>query len=144
MDEKKIPQDIVKRIDEYARNLDRWTHYEMLYVTKEATERDIKNSYRKLVQLMHPDRYGYDLDPDHKATLESIFNEINIAYNVPLDKTERAKYDASLYVASDHNKPVKLDSETQVAKAQYVRGINALKTGEIKPAIEFFNETQYC
>ncbi len=138
MDEGKISKDIVKRIDEYKRNLDRWTHYEMLYITKEATDRDIKNSYRKLVQLMHPDRYGFDLDPDHKATLETIFNEINIAYNVLLDKSERSKYDASLYVVSDKNQAIKPDSETQVAKSQYIRGINALKKNEITPAIEFF------
>jgi len=138
VEQENISKNIHKRIEEYDRNLDRWTHYEMLYVTRDADNAAIKRSYRKLVQLMHPDRYGYDLDPDYKEKLERIFNEINIAYNVLLDETERARYDQSLYRAEDHGEPLKEESEILVAKAQYGRGIKALKQGEVVPAIEFF------
>ena len=133
-----IPKDIIDRINEYDRNLDRWTYYELLYITKNATDADVKKSYRKLVQLMHPDRYGYNLDPDDKEKLERIFNEINLAYNALMDKSERAKYDQSLYTAENQGVSVKVSTDVQVARAQYHRGIKALQSKEIVPAIEFF------
>ncbi len=133
-----IPKSITDRIEEYDRNLDRWTYYDLLYITRNATSDDIKKAYRKLVQLMHPDRYGIDLDSDYKAKLERIFNEINHAYNLLLDEGERIKYDQSLYYAEDHGQPLKIDKETQVAQAQYQRGLQALQKKEVIPAIEFF------
>jgi len=138
MAESKIPTDIRKRIDEYDRNVDKWSYYEILYVTRNASLREIKRGYRTIVQLMHPDRHGLDLNPEYKSKLERIFNEINIAYNTLQDESERARYDSSLYYAEDHGLPVKADSDAQIAKAQYQRGIKALKKKEIDPAIEFF------
>lgn len=138
MNLEQIPKTIKDRIEEYDRNLDRWTYYDLLYITRSATSDDIKRSYRKLVQLMHPDRYGIDLDSDYKQKLERIFNEINHAYNLLLDESERIKYDQSLYYAEDHGQPLKIDKETQVAQAQYKRGNQALQNKEIIPAIEFF------
>ncbi|MBN1552668.1 DnaJ domain-containing protein [bacterium] len=138
MDEAKIPDDIRERIDEYDRNLDRWTYYEILYITRNASRSDLKKSYYKLVQLMHPDRYGYNLDPEYKDKLERIFNEINIAYNILSNESSRMKYDQSLYYAEDHGQPIKQNTDKQVAIAQYKRGIQAMSNKEVLPAIEFF------
>lgn len=139
MEKREIPDDIKERIDEYDRNLDRWTYYELLYTTRDATPDQLKKAYRRMVALMHPDKYGYNLDPEYKEKLERIFNEINTAYNTLADEAERIKYDQNLYYSDDHGKPHKVDTDTQVAQAQYARGIQALKKKEYKVAIEFFN-----
>jgi len=136
--EKQIPESIVKRIEEYDRNLDNWSHYDLLYIPRNSDKSRIKKGYYKIVQLMHPDRYGLDLDPDYKEKLERIFNEINQAYNILMDDEQKAKYDQSLYRAADHNQPLKESNDRVVARAQYNRGIKALKSNEIVPAIEFF------
>lgn len=138
MEETRIPKNIMERIEEYDRNLDRWTHYDLLYITKNASMDDIKRSYRKMVQLMHPDRYGHDLAPEYKTKLERIFNEINRAYNVLKDEKQRIHYDRSIMYAEDHGRPVKVDVEIQVAEAQYKKGLIALQKKEVVPAIEFF------
>lgn len=138
MDMGKISKDITERIMEYDRNLDRWTHYETLYITKNATMDDVKSAYRKLVQLMHPDRYGHDLAVDFKEKLEYIFNEINRAYNILKQESERTKYDRSLFYAEDHGQPVKVSTERQVAQAQYKKGFVALQKKDLEPAIGFF------
>ncbi len=137
-EERDIPQSIKERIDEYDRNLDRWTYYEILYVTRSASISDIKRAYRKIVSLMHPDRYGHNLNPEYKEKLERIFNEINLAYNILTDESERIQYDQSLYKAEDHGQPLKVDTDTKVAEAQYKRGILAMQKKELVPAIEFF------
>ena len=61
--------------------------YEILGVTRTATEAELKASFRKLAMQFHPDR-----NPDDK-TAEVKFKEINEAYQCLSDKDKRAAYD---------------------------------------------------
>ena len=60
--------------------------YETLGVSDNATEAEIKKSYRKLARQFHPD---VNKDPD----AEEKFKEINAAYEVLSDKNKKAQYD---------------------------------------------------
>ncbi len=62
-------------------------YYKILGVAKNATEKEIKSTYRQLARQFHPDR-----NPGDKAAEEK-FKEINEAYEVLGDKDNRAKYD---------------------------------------------------
>ena len=59
-------------------------YYNILGVTKGATDEDIKKAYRKLAHEHHPDKPGGN---------EAKFKEINEAYQVLSDKAKRAQYD---------------------------------------------------
>lgn len=59
-------------------------YYKILGVEKNATEEDIKKSYRKLAHQYHPDKKGGD---------EAKFKEVNEAYSVLGNKEKRAQYD---------------------------------------------------
>lgn len=61
--------------------------YHVLGVTKEASESEIKSSYRKLARKYHP-----DLNKDNPAAAEK-FKEISCAYDILGDKEKRKKYD---------------------------------------------------
>lgn len=61
-------------------------YYEVLGVTKEAGEKDIKSSYRKLAMKYHPDKSDA---PD----AEEKFKEISEAYAVLSDPDKRRQYD---------------------------------------------------
>ena len=62
-------------------------YYEVLNVSREATDEEIKKAYRKLALQYHPDR-----NPgDHKA--EEKFKEINEAYEVLGDAQKRQHYE---------------------------------------------------
>ena len=62
-------------------------YYEVLGVTRTATEAEMKSAYRKLAMKWHPDRNPGDKDCEHQ------FKEINEAYDVLKDGQKRAAYD---------------------------------------------------
>ena len=70
-------------------------YYEVLGVSKTATEDELKKAYRKLAKENHP-----DLHPGDKAC-EARFKEINEAYEILSDSDKRAKYDQFGHAAFD-------------------------------------------
>jgi DnaJ-class molecular chaperone len=62
-------------------------YYQTLGVSKTASEKEIKQAYRKLARKFHP-----DVNPGDKSA-ESRFKEINEAYEVLGDADKRKKYD---------------------------------------------------
>ena len=63
-------------------------YYDILGVNRDASDEDIKKSYRKLAMKFHPDR-----NPDSKDAEEK-FKEAKEAYEVLSDKEKRGAYDA--------------------------------------------------
>lgn len=62
-------------------------YYGLLGLSKDASEKEIKQAYRKLARKYHP-----DMNPDDKASEEK-FKQINEAYEVLSDPEKRKLYD---------------------------------------------------
>ena len=72
-------------------------YYEVLGVSKGASDDEIKKAYRKLAKKYHP-----DLNPGDKIA-EQNFKEVNEAYDVLSDKTKKARYDQFGHAGTDPN-----------------------------------------
>ena len=72
-------------------------YYEVLGVSKTATDDELKKAFRKLAKQYHP-----DLHPGDKACEEK-FKEVNEAYEVLSDKDRRARYDQFGHAGVDPN-----------------------------------------
>ncbi|MGO2012909.1 MAG: molecular chaperone DnaJ [Pseudoalteromonas sp.] len=72
-------------------------YYEVLGVSKDASERDIKKAYKRLAMKYHPDRTAGDKD------LETKFKEVKDAYEVLTDPQKRQMYDQYGHAAFDQN-----------------------------------------
>lgn len=76
---------------------DKRDYYEVLGVSKGASDDEIKKAHRKLAKKYHP-----DLNRDNPEAAER-FKELNEAYEVLSDKDKRAKYDQFGFAGVDPN-----------------------------------------
>ncbi len=76
---------------------DKRDYYEVMGISKGASDDEIKKAYRQLAKKYHP-----DLNPDNKEA-EAKFKEVNEAYEVLSDKDKRARYDQFGHAGVDPN-----------------------------------------
>src|SRR4051812_12771538 len=88
--------------------------YEILGVSRTATDAEIKKAFKELAKKYHPDKHP------GKSFYEDHFKKINEAYQVLSDKQRRAQYDFMQYHART--------SHTQKTTAQTQRPPNASYT----------------
>lgn len=72
-------------------------YYEVLGISRGASDDEIKKAYRKLAKANHP-----DLNPGDKAA-EGRFKEINEAYEILSDSDKKARYDQYGHAGVDPN-----------------------------------------
>ena len=72
-------------------------YYEVLGVSRDTSDRDIKKAYRRLAMKYHPDR-----NPGDKASEEK-FKEANEAYEMLSDAQKKAAYDQYGHAGVDPN-----------------------------------------
>jgi len=62
-------------------------YYEVLGISRDADEADVKKAYRRLAMECHPDRHNGDKSAEEK------FKEVSEAYDVLRDPAKRSQYD---------------------------------------------------
>ncbi|MCX7970735.1 MAG: molecular chaperone DnaJ [Negativicutes bacterium] len=71
-------------------------YYEILGVSRSASDEEIKKAFRKLARKYHP-----DVNKDNRKEAEEKFKEINEAYEVLSDRQRRSRYDQFGHAAFD-------------------------------------------
>jgi len=74
--------------------------YHVLGLTKSASAEDIKQAYRRLAKMYHP-----DLNPG-RPDIEQRFKDVSGAYNILSDSDKRAKFDRGEIDANGNERPM--------------------------------------
>ncbi len=101
-------------------------YYSILQVSSDATNEDIKLSFRRLARKYHP-----DLNPDDPETAER-FKLISSAYETLSDQTKRTRYDREQRLSG------KQDSRTTVSKS-YSSSYDYSSSAAGKSSQDFFS-----
>ncbi|MEA4853779.1 MAG: DnaJ domain-containing protein [Christensenella sp.] len=124
--------------------------YDVLGVSENATEDEIKTAYRKLVKKYHPDRFAND--PEKQAAASEKLKQINAAYDM-ITKMKQGGYSASgsgspLYaqvrMAIQRNDLVNAEAmlnrmSEHPAEWHYLMGVILFRRGWFDGAAEHFN-----
>ena len=84
------------------------TFYDILGVSKSASDKEIKSAFRKLAQKYHPDAGGD----------EAKFKEISEAYETLSDEKKRKEYDQMLMFGGMPVRAARMAAATVPARAQ--------------------------
>ncbi len=104
--------------------------YDTLNVRKNATQEEIKNSYKNLIKKYHPDIYQGD-----KSFAEKKSKEINVAYDILSNPEKRAEYDLELDNAQSSTinyeyTPPKYNNPSAYSYEEYYRNKNSSEFGD--------------
>lgn len=107
-DEVKFQQEVTRMLAFFASA----DLYEILGVTRKASESDIKKAYYQLAKKYHPDRVHKTSSPDLKTAVEKVFAKISEAYEKLKDAETRKRYDTQIGSKASSNPPAKVPTQT--------------------------------
>ena len=84
------------------------TLYTVLNCTKASTQPELRSAYKKAALRFHPDR-ATDQSNNEETTVK--FQAVSAAYQVLMDETQRATYDATGQVIEEHDDTSSSDDE---------------------------------
>ncbi len=101
-------------------------YYQILAISKQATEEDIKKAYFQLARRFHPDRFDRSTSAADRAKIEDVFDKITKAYHTLTNRELRKVYDVKTPAAgaADSGKDVfkKADTKFRQAKTLFGQG----------------------
>ncbi|MBD2251069.1 J domain-containing protein [Nostoc parmelioides] len=109
--------------------------YEILGLKPGASQVEVKQAYRKLVKIWHPDRF---VDDEQKQQAETKIKRINAAYNRVKSVTPTVEKPAS--ATPPPKKPVKASVNRWGAETFYNWGVESVDKKEYEEAIAYFTQ----
>lgn len=132
------PADVQAKIDEALElksRIPELDYYQVLGVTRQATEAEIKKSYFQLARKFHPDLYGRGVTPEIKAQIEELFDYITKSYRVLTNKDEKPAAAKSVSVERPEDK-----DRSKNAEIRFRQGKTLMSQARYEEAVMFLEQ----
>jgi curved DNA-binding protein CbpA len=124
----------LEEIREIKASLKTRNYYELLGVSRVATEEEIKRAYFSLARKYHPDRF--DREVGDLSLINEVFNVITTAYRTLSDEENRKQYDAQLTAPAQES----AEDLAKKAEVKYRQGRTLYNQGMYEEAVIFLEE----
>jgi len=118
-------------------NVDKYDHYKMLGLKKDASADAIKQAYRKLARDFHPDVFYSEATEKMKPHVADVFTRIKKAFDVLSIHRKRQEYDLSMGHIKETDEMRAIKRKKARANMQYKIALNAMKQRQFTKAIDF-------
>ena len=110
--------------------------YQILNVSRTASQEEIKKAYFELARKYHPDRFDRDSTAEAREMIEEVFGSITSAFQILINEEEKQRYDAKLA------KPAEPDAKEleQQADIKFRQGKSLFSRGKYEDSLIFFEE----
>jgi tetratricopeptide (TPR) repeat protein len=142
-EEKKAPEVIddetkkkIADLEKLSHEIESMNYYQILDIARDASNKEIKNSYFEMARKYHPDRFDRELPQDSREMIEEVFGHITRAFQTLNNEKEKQDYDTKL------DEPEGLDRKTleQKADMKFLQGKNLYNQGKYEEALVLFEE----
>ncbi|MBE9197870.1 MULTISPECIES: J domain-containing protein [unclassified Nodularia (in: cyanobacteria)] len=111
--------------------------YEVLGLTPGASQAQVKQAYRKLVKIWHPDRFS---DSQQKQEAEAKIKDINVAYNQLKSQQINTESAPSASPTSTSTDKINISVKRWDAESFYNCGVENANKGKYEEAIADFTK----
>ncbi len=136
-----IPTEILASVEIKSASLDDLDYFQLLEVTPDANQRQIRDAYHRFSRAIHPDRFRRFPDEDLRARAGKLFRRITEAYYVLRDDARRAQYSADIAGAQRASK-LRYSDESESQKQAAKRRAVLEQTGSTPRGRECFQLAQ--
>jgi tetratricopeptide (TPR) repeat protein len=84
----------IEEVLDFREKISSMNYYQILRVSKEASEDEIKKAYFQLARKFHPDRFDRSVIDRYRAQIGEIFDTVTKAYRTLSNEVLRRQYDA--------------------------------------------------
>lgn len=124
-----------KIIDAYNVIMPENDYYKILGLKKGASRDEVKKAYHRLAKEYHPDIHYQEGMDEMEGMLDAILTRITEAYDLLSIEEKKKEYDLYSIVSKHERRKPKEEKSDVRALAQYQRGLDAFKKGDLKEAV---------
>jgi DnaJ-class molecular chaperone len=84
------------RIDQIYRDLERYSYYELLNLSPQATPDEIRAAFHRMALSVHPDRFQQHEDQELRKKIYTIYKRMTEGYRVLTEPKDRRAYNEGL------------------------------------------------
>ncbi len=115
--------------------------FQLLGLSRQASEQEIRTNYYQLAKELHPDRFQKESMKEIQPLMENLFARISEAYSTLTNGESREKYEKEIFGEGDVVSQIgneKADKGT-IAKGNYIKGRKLFEEGKYNEALKFLS-----